>query len=109
NRRSALAISRAAGGEGFTTMPPYALPLMRSWWPKGPLFPPHKRVAARSSKCLPFPKITARGELPIRTERHVPDSIATLRREIAVRLVAAIERCQCCTEPRSNRKNRLHV
>src|SRR5215471_16177245 len=27
-------------GEGFTITPPYALPLMPSWWPKGPLFPP---------------------------------------------------------------------
>src|SRR5262249_52059529 len=42
-------------------MLPYALPLMRSWWPKGPLFPPRERVAALSSKCLPFPPITSRG------------------------------------------------
>ena len=101
-----MVISRAAGGEVSTIMLPYALPLMRSWWPKGPLFPPHKRGAALSSKCLPFPKITDPGAPPIRTERHVPNSIATLRREIAVRLAALLDRCPCCSQPRSNRKNR---
>src|SRR5262245_3884486 len=106
NRRLGLAISRAAAGEGFTITPPYALPRMLSWWPKGPFFPPHKRVAARSSKCLPFPEITSRGALPIRTQRHIPDSIATLRLEIAAYLAAKLERCPCCAQPRSNRKNR---
>jgi hypothetical protein len=71
-------------------------------------FPPRKRVAVRSSKCLPFPKITGRGVLPIRRERHVPDSIATLRREIAVRLAALLDRCPCCSQPRSNQKNRSY-
>jgi hypothetical protein len=58
---------------------------------KGPLFPPHKRVAALSSKCLPFPKITDPAVLPIRTERHVPVLIATQRREIAVRLAVLLD------------------
>jgi SRSO17 transposase len=69
-------------------------------------FPPHKRVAALLSKCLPFPKITGRGALPIRTQRHIPDSIATIRYEIAAYLAAHLERCPCCAQPRSNRKNR---
>src|SRR5262245_51022157 len=85
-------------------MPPFASPRTPSWWPKGPLFPPHKRVAALSSKCLPFPKITGRGALPIRTQRHVPDSIATLRYEITAYLAATLERCPCCTKPRSTQK-----
>jgi hypothetical protein len=85
-------------------LPPYALPLMASCWPKGPLFPPQQRFPPGSSKNLPFPTITGRGALPIRTERHVPDSIATLRREIAVRLAAELDRCPCCTKRRSTRK-----
>jgi len=31
--------------------------------------------------------------------RHVPDSLATLRHEIAVGLAATLQRCPCCTRP----------
>jgi len=34
--------------------------------------------------------------LPIRTERHNPHSIATLRRQIATHLARFLPRCPCC-------------
>ena len=51
------------------------------------------------SKRLHFPRITARAALPVRTQRHVPDSLATLRYELAAALAAKLERCPCCTRP----------
>jgi hypothetical protein len=34
--------------------------------------------------------------LPVRTERHNPQSIATLRRQIATHLARSLPRCPCC-------------
>jgi hypothetical protein len=34
--------------------------------------------------------------LPVRTERHNPHSIATLRRQIATHLARSLSRCPCC-------------
>jgi hypothetical protein len=39
---------------------------------------------------------SSRGGPPVRPERHVPSSIASIRRQLAVRLVAALPRCPCC-------------
>jgi hypothetical protein len=36
---------------------------------------------------------------PIRTERHMPNSIATLRRRLIVALVRRAPRCPCCARP----------
>src|SRR5262249_52059528 len=68
-------------------------------------FPPSR---ARCGTIVEMPALPADYQpraLPIRTERHVPDAIATLRREIAMRLAALLDRCPCCSQPRSNRKN----
>lgn len=48
-----------------------------------------------------FPKIDARAALPVRTARHVPDSIATLRHELAVGIATRLARCPCCAKPAS--------
>jgi hypothetical protein len=37
-------------------------------------------VAKCSSRNLPYPKVIDPGALPLRPERHVPNSIATMRR-----------------------------
>jgi hypothetical protein len=34
--------------------------------------------------------------LPVRTERHNPTSIATVRRQIATHLARSLPRCPCC-------------
>ena len=44
---------------------------------------------------LPYPKITSRAAAQ-RTQRHVPDSIATLRYLLARAIVRQLDRCPCC-------------
>ena len=36
---------------------------------------------------------------PLRTERHVPDSIATMRRRLAGAITRRLSRCPCCAQP----------
>lgn len=48
-----------------------------------------------SAACLPFPRITYRAAAR-RAQRHVADSLATLRYELSVRLLASLPRCPCC-------------
>jgi hypothetical protein len=58
---------------------------------------PHQLNPARqSSKRLAFPKTTALEAPPIRPERHVQNSIATLRMLVARELGRAMPRCPCC-------------
>jgi SRSO17 transposase len=47
------------------------------------------------AKCLPYPRASGPGA-PLRKQRHVPDSITTLRLELAAALLARLERCPCC-------------
>src|SRR5262249_13888627 len=70
-----------------------------SWSPSGRRIPPRKQVPLGSSKKLQFPKLVARGVPPLRPERHVLNSIATVRRRLSVALVATLSRCPCCVEP----------
>jgi len=46
-------------------------------------------------KRLPYPKVTRRGAAQ-RTQRHVPDSIATLRYVLACAIARQLPRCPCC-------------
>jgi len=54
---------------------------MDSWWLNGSLIRPLKKTPC-FAKNLPYPKVSAR-EVPLRANRHVPDSIPTLRLAIA--------------------------
>ena len=58
-----------------------------SWSPKGPLFPPRDLAPDMSSKTCPSRKLPNPEAPPLRPERHVPHSIATLRRRLNVSLV----------------------
>ncbi len=49
----------------------------------------------RSSRRLLFPPVTNPEAPPIRPERHVPNSLATVRRPLTVGLVRSLERCPC--------------
>jgi SRSO17 transposase len=62
-------------------------------------FPPSEPDRAAESKNLPFPVVTDPAAPPIRPQRHVPNSIATIHRLIIVAIVANLQRCQCCTRP----------
>ncbi len=44
---------------------------------------------------------------PIRPQRHVPNSIATIRRMLVVAIATTLQRCQCCLRrlPRNQRRN----
>jgi hypothetical protein len=39
---------------------------------------------------------------PIRPERHIPNSIATIRRRLIVVLARSLPRCPCCNAPTRN-------
>ncbi len=54
-----------------------------------------KKTAPIDQKCLLYPKIT---NLAVagRAQRHVPDSIPTLRYQIACELARLLPRCPCC-------------
>src|SRR5262249_22625257 len=72
------------------------LPEDISFHPRGELFPPRQLLPKFSSRNLPFPKVIDPEAPPLRPERHVPNSIATLRRRLIVKLVANLSRCPCC-------------
>jgi hypothetical protein len=57
--------------------------------------------APGDAKSLPFPTVTDGEAPPIRTERHVPNSIATLRGILTVALARSLPRCPCCQTQRS--------
>jgi SRSO17 transposase len=60
------------------------------------LFPLSNSSSAGGSKHLRYPQASSPGERPVRPERHGPHSIATIRRQLTVRLVKTLPRCPCC-------------
>jgi hypothetical protein len=64
--------------------------------------PPQDHVSPRRSRDLPFPAVTDPEAPPIRPERHIPNSIATMRRRLIVALARTLPRCHCCNTPIRN-------
>jgi SRSO17 transposase len=58
--------------------------------------PPQAVPEPNAAGDLAFPLITDPEVLPLRTQRHMPNSIATLRLRLARTLVRALPRCPCC-------------
>ena len=57
-----------------------------------------------SARNLPYPKVTP-GGAPVRPQRHVFDSIPTLRWYIAVALAQRLACCPCCgSKPEAKRR-----
>ena len=54
----------------------------------------------RGLRRLRFPKIVHPEAPPVRPERHVANSIATMRRHLIVALATTLARCPCCNAPR---------
>ncbi len=54
-----------------------------------------KKTAPIDQKRLPYPKITNLAAAG-RTQRHVPDSIPTLRYLVSMQLARRLRRCPCC-------------
>src|SRR6266566_6311699 len=84
-----------AGGHRVcgTTTPQCASRLTASWSPSGRRFPPQDLVPPGCSKNLPFPTVTDPAAPPLRTERHIPNSIATMRRRLTIALAQYLSRC----------------
>ena len=58
--------------------------------------PPQELVPPRQSRFLPYPTIIDPEDLPSRPERHIPNSIATLRWRLIHALIKTLPRCPCC-------------
>jgi hypothetical protein len=43
----------------------------------------------------------------VRPERHVPHSIASIRRRLAVALVSSLPRCPCCLRLQAARQQKM--
>jgi hypothetical protein len=56
-------------------------------------FPPQ---APGSAKNLAFPAVEDPANPPLRPERHVANSVATLRKRLAFALVKTLYQCPCC-------------
>ena len=107
SRRLGLGISRVEDGAASTTTPRCASPPTDSWSPRGRRFPPVDLVPPGRSRNLRFPTVTDPEAPPLRTQRHVPNSIATLRIRLSVALASRLSRCPCCATPtpRNTRRN----
>ena len=96
-----LEISKAGTGAVFIIMQPCRLQPMASWYWNGAFFP-LRQLASTPKESIsrftyPACNPTTRPEaLPVKTERHNPQSIATLRRQIATHLARSLPRCPCC-------------
>ena len=96
---SVWGILKGEAGGAFTTTPRCASPRMDSSSPKEAIFPPADLDPETSSRNLPFPRVADPEAPALRSERHVPNSIATMRLRLNAGLVATLSRCPCCARP----------
>jgi hypothetical protein len=68
---------------------------------------PQDRLPKGFSKNLSVPDCYRPEAPPLRPERHLPNSIATMRRRLIAALVNRLARCPCCAAP--NRALSLRV
>jgi hypothetical protein len=95
---SGSTISKGAAGAASIIMARYVSRPMPSSPPSARGFPP--RSLWPTSAPLAFPKVSRRGALPVRPERHVPTSIATIY-ELLARALLQRQPCRWCGhEPR---------
>jgi hypothetical protein len=80
--------------------------LTASWSPSGRRFPPQDLVPPGCSKNLPFPPVADPAAPPLRSERHMPNSIATMRRRLIIALAKHLGRCPCCQRAMPARSQR---
>ena len=53
-----------------------------------------------------YPKVIDPAVPPLRPERHIPNSIATMRRRLIAALVRTLPRCPCCSAPMTRHPRR---
>ena len=71
------------------------------------MIPPQNLVSPGAAKKLPFPMVIDHAAPPIRPQRHVPNSIATLHQRLIVAITRVLPRCPCCA--RRFKKSMRHV
>ncbi|CAB1369901.1 protein of unknown function [Denitratisoma oestradiolicum] len=91
--------TKGATGAGCIIMSPCALPLTPSCFTSALSMAVKKTLL--DHKRLPYPRITALAAAG-RAQRHVPDSISTLRTLIAARIAQQLQRCPCCGSIKRN-------
>src|ERR1700752_2536262 len=96
SRKSVSGISKDGDGEVSTITPLSASPPTVFWSPKRGRFPPRDLIHPGGAKCLPYPKFVDPKSPPLRPQRHIPNSIATLRCRLISALVKNLPRCPCC-------------
>jgi hypothetical protein len=69
-------------------------------------FPPQAQFVPGAARDLPFPHVNDPTLLPLRSQRHVPNSITTLRIRLARSFAQALPRCLCCGAPRKPQARR---
>ena len=62
--------------------------------------PPQDLPAPGEARNRPFPPVIDPEDLPLRSQRHMPNSIATLRIRLARTLVHVLPQCPCCGRAR---------
>ncbi len=62
--------------------------------------PPQDIPVPGDARDLCFPPVIDPEDLPLRSQRHMPNSIATLRIRLARTLAHALPRCPCCGQMR---------
>jgi hypothetical protein len=88
-----LAFLKGEHGAASIITQPCASPLMDSLSANERRFPPQ---APRGAKHLAYPPVPDPEAPPIRPERHIENSIATIRRQLTVALARTLLRCPCC-------------
>jgi hypothetical protein len=75
---------------------------------KGEDSPPQDHIPPLQSKNLPFPLVIDPEAPPIRPQRHVPNSITTIRRELAAAIANRLQRYpHCVRRIRSSQRRNL--
>jgi hypothetical protein len=96
SRNADLVTTKGEAGGAFIITRHCASPLMDPYSPKGERFPPQDHATPFSSKTIPDPEVTDPADLPIRPERHVPNSLTSVRIAIARAISRILPRCPCC-------------
>jgi SRSO17 transposase len=69
-------------------------------------FPPQDQATRENPKRLSFPAVIDPADPPLRPERHLSNSISTLRRRLIIALANRLPRCPCCGAGRITREQR---
>jgi len=87
---------RGAGGVVSTITPRCVSRPTDSCSRKERRFPPQDCVPPRCSRSLPYPTVTDPEDPLLRPERHIPNSIPTMRRRLIAAIITRLLRCPCC-------------